>query len=363
MRFPAWITGRRRTRRTPITLLWLIVGVLVASTVSVLAAPASPAKIWVKAGTPVSMHAQQDVSSNQFKSGASVTFVVARPVEVGGCIVIPRGTLARGSVVFAKGAGVGHGGDLIVAIDAVQTQDGNWLALRARSEASGRADSVLPESLIEYGKANFPNGRPAVLLASRVFTAYFDRTRGFRRASGRTVAARLQTLPPVPPAAKQRGTRVQVAAGLPLTVHPQEEIVSGKVRQGGSVTYLVTDPLTIQGVTVVARHAPARGTVLMATASGMAGKGGRLVLSVDAVQAVDGTWLPVRASTAQHGGGNVGIRAATNLVVPVVGLVVPGRQAVVPATMQIHVETREDRILAIAGAPAATPSPGPTSAR
>jgi len=75
------------------------------------AAEATP--ISIPAGTVITVRTAQQLGSKISQSGDSFTATVARPVEVGGAVVIPDGATATGTVVAAHPLGRFKGGALL----------------------------------------------------------------------------------------------------------------------------------------------------------------------------------------------------------------------------------------------------------
>jgi len=85
---------------------------------------------------------------------------------------------------------------------------------------------------------------------------------------------------------------LEVPAGSPLALSAQVDLDSGSAKVGDKVAFVVTTPLVVKGLTLVATSAPGRGSVVYSRPARVAGRG-ELMVEVHDVQAVDGSWIPV----------------------------------------------------------------------
>jgi len=90
----------------------------------------------VPALTQIIISLDQPVSSRTAKTGESFAFSLAEPILFNGEVVVPTGTKGVGEVVWAKGTGVGVGGELVLA---ARTLDVNGKPVRLRSMKFGVA--------------------------------------------------------------------------------------------------------------------------------------------------------------------------------------------------------------------------------
>ncbi len=88
----------------------------------------------LKAGTPVNMVTAQRLTSNSCSLGSSVNFIVSNDIQAGGVVVIPSGTIVKGTVYDVSRATVlGIPGRLGVSIDGVYASDGTFVPLTGAS--------------------------------------------------------------------------------------------------------------------------------------------------------------------------------------------------------------------------------------
>lgn len=89
-------------------------------------------------GTPVRLRISQTVSSEDAHVGDRVEFEVLEEIKVQETVVIPKGSVAWGTVTEAKPKRrMARGGHLEIVMDSVRLADGEKAALRATKEAKG----------------------------------------------------------------------------------------------------------------------------------------------------------------------------------------------------------------------------------
>jgi hypothetical protein len=89
-------------------------------------------------GTPIKLRLQRTVSSADAQVNEQIDFDVLEEIRVNDVTVIPKGSVAWGTVTEAQSKRrMGRGGKLNVNIDAVRLADGQKAALRSVKEAKG----------------------------------------------------------------------------------------------------------------------------------------------------------------------------------------------------------------------------------
>jgi hypothetical protein len=89
-------------------------------------------------GSPVRLRLQRTPSSSDAQMGDTVDFDVLQEVKVNDVLVIPKGSIAWGTVIEAqRKRRMGRGGKLSVNIDSVRLADGEKAPLRAVKGTSG----------------------------------------------------------------------------------------------------------------------------------------------------------------------------------------------------------------------------------
>ncbi len=129
------------TRKIP---AYLLLTVFAVSCVSAQDRSPTPARLVIPDGTPVTLRLAENVSSAHARVGDDLDFVVVRDVSLGGFIVIPAGTVARGSITGVRGKQfLGIGGNVALKLDSVRLANGDQVTLRARMAVKGRSRTKL----------------------------------------------------------------------------------------------------------------------------------------------------------------------------------------------------------------------------
>jgi hypothetical protein len=102
------------------------------------------------------------------------------------------------------------------------------------------------------------------------------------------------------------GTRVELASAY--------RVSSQEVREGDLLTFLVVNPVLVEGVTVIERGAVATARVTKASRGGHFGRAGRLAWEMYEVTAADGTRVPV-ALQGRRVGDSKGAKVATQMAI------------------------------------------------
>ena len=100
--------------------------------------PAEPKRLILEDGTPLRLRLQRTISSADAHTNEQVDFDVLEEVKVNGFVVIPKGSIAWGTVTAAQSKRrLGRGGKLEVNIDDVRMANGQKVALRAVKNSAG----------------------------------------------------------------------------------------------------------------------------------------------------------------------------------------------------------------------------------
>lgn len=129
-----------------------------------------------------------------------------------------------------------------------------------------------------------------------------------RRGIPDTVLMAMTIVPYGPPASTQYvavstpGTaRVQIPVGTVVELEAASPVSSAEVRERSPFAFLVTRPVVVNGVTVIARGAVARAHMVSSKRARAWGRGGSLGWVLDNVIAVDGTRIPIKLSDRLEG--------------------------------------------------------------
>ncbi|HVB33601.1 MAG TPA: PEGA domain-containing protein [Patescibacteria group bacterium] len=100
--------------------------------------PAATPGIVLQDGTPVKLRLTETISSASAHVNDTVPFEVLEQIKVGGLLVIPKGSMAWGTVTEAQHKRrLGRAGKLNISVVAVRLQDGEKAALRAVKDVKG----------------------------------------------------------------------------------------------------------------------------------------------------------------------------------------------------------------------------------
>jgi hypothetical protein len=141
-----------------------------------------PADFQLEDGTPIKLRLSRTVSSEDAQVNDKVDFDVLEDVKVGDIVVIPKGSLAWGTVTEAQSKRrMARGGKLDMNIDDVRLEDGEKAALRAVKEVKGGGHTgamtagIVATSLIVWPAAPFflfMHGKDVTIPKGTEITAY-----------------------------------------------------------------------------------------------------------------------------------------------------------------------------------------------
>jgi hypothetical protein len=116
-------------------------------------------------GTPVKLRTGRTVSSADAHVGDLVDFVAVHDVMVGNIAVIPRGSVAWGTVVEAHNKRrMGRGGKLSIRLDSIQLSNGDKAVLRSEKEVKGGGHTTAMASGMAVAAIIYLPATPALLL-------------------------------------------------------------------------------------------------------------------------------------------------------------------------------------------------------
>jgi PEGA domain len=135
-------------------------------------------------GTPVKLRLDRTISSADEKVGNEVSFDVLEEVKINDVVVIPKGSIATGTVTDAyHKKNMGRGGKLDVNIDYVRMADGEKAALKATEggKAGGHTGAmtgaIVATSIVFFPAAPlflFMHGKDLVIPQGTEVTAYIN---------------------------------------------------------------------------------------------------------------------------------------------------------------------------------------------
>lgn len=144
--------------------------------------------------------------------------------------------------------------------------------------------------------------------------------------------------------------------GTPIKLCLLQELVSGKNVPGELLTFEARqDVYTPDGRVVVAKGAHAKGHILRSSKRGMLGKSGKITFSAETVEAVDGTIVPLRATSLNQGQSNSTATVASAILLTPLALLVHGRDVTLKEGTVFEAYVAQDVTIDLAKAPGAQP--------
>jgi len=135
-------------------------------------------------GTPIRLRLQRTVSSEDAQVDDTVDFDVLEEVKVNDVVVIPKGSVALGTVTEAQSKRrMARGGKLNVNIDSVRLADGEKAALRAVKDVKGgghtgaMTGAIVATSIVFFPAAPFflfMHGKDITIPKGTEITAYIN---------------------------------------------------------------------------------------------------------------------------------------------------------------------------------------------
>jgi hypothetical protein len=193
---------------------------------------AQPTDFKIEDGTPVKLRLQRNVSSADAQVGDKVDFDVLDEVLVNGVPVIPKGSVAWGTVTEAQPKRrMARGGKLDVNIDAVRLADGEKCPLRAVKEVKGGGHTgamtagIVATGLVVWPAAPFflfMHGKDITIPEGTEITAYVN---GDMRVHSAKFAALVTSAPAAAPTSAAAGN---IAVSFTSTPDGADITVDGK---------------------------------------------------------------------------------------------------------------------------------------
>ncbi|HXR33364.1 MAG TPA: PEGA domain-containing protein [Verrucomicrobiae bacterium] len=158
-------------------------------------------------GTKVPLVLGRELSSGKESAGNRVDFEVTEDVKVKDAVVIPKGSLAMGTIVEAQARRrLGRAGKLDVRIEEVRLADGSRARLRAMQESKGKGrQGLMTGAMIATGVLFFPaapvflfmRGKDVVIAKGTPVASYIDGDTQLDAAKFQIPAKPVET-PPAP---------------------------------------------------------------------------------------------------------------------------------------------------------------------
>jgi|TARA_Y100000294_G_scaffold169222_2_gene180102 hypothetical protein len=133
------------------------------------------------------------------------------------------------------------------------------------------------------------------------------------------------------------GEIVKLKVGTPVLVTLAETVSSENKSLGDSIVFEVARDVIVNDKVVVRSGANARGEVLAITQQGYVGQEGKITISINDVEAVDGQRVRLRATSQKEGEGKMGSTLALSVVICPLFLLTKGQEAEIPAGSEFKV--------------------------
>ena len=161
-----------------------------------------PGQFILQDGTPVKLRLSRNVSSADAHEGESVDFEVLEDVAAAGIVVIPKGSVAIGTVTEAQPKRrMGRAGKLEIVLDYVRLADTEKAAIRAVKDAKGGSHTAgMTAGIVATGLLFFPaapfflfmHGKDITVPKGAEVTAYIN---GDVRMEAAKFASKPETVP------------------------------------------------------------------------------------------------------------------------------------------------------------------------
>lgn len=130
--------------------------------------------------------------------------------------------------------------------------------------------------------------------------------------------------------------QVTLKAGTPVALVTVNSVSSKNVVSGSVIDFKVVSDVISQGKVVIPAGTIAKGQVSNVSKASALGKGGELSVNLNTVNAIDGTLVPLSGATVSASGKDkVGLAVVCGLCT-LVGFLIHGQQAEVPAGAQVQ---------------------------
>ncbi len=143
-------------------------------------------------------------------------------------------------------------------------------------------------------------------------------------------------LAPAALAAQNQAQQVVLKAGTPIVLETTGAMSSKDVTSGSTVDFKVVSDVKADGVVVIPAGTIAKGQVSTVKQAAALGKGGEITVALNSINAVDGTLVPISGGNASAIGNDKTALAIICGLCTLIGFIIHGEQAVLPAGTQIQ---------------------------
>jgi hypothetical protein len=140
----------------------------------------------------------------------------------------------------------------------------------------------------------------------------------------------------LPASAAFMAASVKLQAGTPVVLRLMQSVSSETARVGDAVNFEVARNVEVDGKIVIRQGTFASGQIASVEKNGVIGEGGKIMVAVQNVQAVDSTNVPIRGTVSQEGKSKQTTALLVGLILCILGLfLIKGENAVVPANTEV----------------------------
>jgi hypothetical protein len=140
----------------------------------------------------------------------------------------------------------------------------------------------------------------------------------------------------LPASAAFLAASVKLQAGTPVVLRLTQSVSSESARVGDAVNFEVARNVEVDGKIVIRQGTFASGQIASVEKNGAIGEGGKIMVAVQNVQAVDSTNVPIRGTVSQEGKSKQLTALLVGLILCILGLfLIKGENAVVPANTEV----------------------------
>ncbi|MBU1318177.1 MAG: hypothetical protein KKH67_03170 [candidate division Zixibacteria bacterium] len=132
---------------------------------------------------------------------------------------------------------------------------------------------------------------------------------------------------------------VTVPAGTVVSFTTSQAISPKVLHVGDRVNLAVTYDVIVDGIVVIKAGTIAAAEVTESTTSGAVGKPAKIGISIKRVEAIDGSTVPLYGTKLAEGQSKVGTAVIVTILCCVLGLLIKGGTAELPAGTEIQTET------------------------
>lgn len=138
------------------------------------------------------------------------------------------------------------------------------------------------------------------------------------------------------------GATTTLRAGTVVTCEFSDPVYPATATIGRRLTLTVSEPVTIQGVTVIERGAPAQAEVVQSQKKGALGKPAMISVRLVSVTAVDSTVVGVTGYMSVEGANKQSTSVLVTILCCVLGLLIEGGPAWIPVGTQVDAKVVSD---------------------